>query len=118
RSRGRCRATDEALAAVLVELEVRELALVEAARVTFGPGLNLLTGETGSGKSLIVDALGLALGDRASTDQVRQGASRASVEARFAVPGGELTPAREGGGRGAARIDGKAASPTPRRELG
>jgi DNA repair protein RecN (Recombination protein N) len=103
---------------VLVELEVRELALVEAARVTFGPGLNLLTGETGSGKSLIVDALGLALGDRASTEQVRQGASRASVEARFAVPEGELTLAREVGRRGAARVDGKPASPTQLRELG
>jgi DNA repair protein RecN (Recombination protein N) len=103
---------------VLVDLEVRELALVEAARVTFGPGLNLLTGETGSGKSLIVDALGLALGDRASTDQVRQGASRASVEARFAAPPGELTLAREVGRRGAARIDGKPASPAQLRELG
>ena len=103
---------------MLVELEVRELALVEAARVTFGPGLNLLTGETGSGKSLIVDALGLALGDRASTDQVRLGADRASVEARFATPVGELTLAREVGRRGAARVDGKAASPAQLRELG
>ena len=103
---------------MLVELEVRELALVETARVTFGPGLNLLTGETGSGKSLIVDALGLALGDRASTDQVRQGAPRASVEARFTVPKGELTLAREVGRRGAARVDGSPASPTQLRELG
>src|SRR5207237_3275858 len=103
---------------MLRELEVRELALVEAARVAFGPGLNLLTGETGSGKSLIVDALGLALGDRASTDQVRQGANRASVEARFAVPQGELSLAREVGRRGAARIDGKPATPTQLRELG
>src|SRR5207244_2997456 len=85
---------------------------------TFGPGLNLLTGETGSGKSLIVDALGLALGDRASTDQVRQGASRASVEARFAVPGGELTLAREVGRRSAARIDARPASPGELREPG
>src|SRR5438105_1393387 len=103
---------------MLRELEVRELALVEAARVAFGPGLNLLTGETGSGKSLIVDALGLALGDRASTDQVRQGANRASVEARFAVAQGELSLAREVGRRGAARIDGKPATPTQLRELG
>jgi DNA repair protein RecN (Recombination protein N) len=103
---------------VLVELEVRELALVEAARVTFGPGLNLLTGETGSGKSLIVDALGLALGDRASADQVRQGAARASVEARFLAPEGELTLAREVGRRGSARVDGRSASPAQLRELG
>ena len=98
---------------MLVELEVRELALVEAAQVTFGPGLNLLTGETGSGKSLIVDALGLALGDRASTDQVRRGASRASVEARFTVAEGQLALSRDVGRRGAARVDGKPASPAP-----
>src|SRR5205807_1298519 len=103
---------------MLQELHVRDLALVDTACVTFGPGLNLLTGETGSGKSLIVDALGLALGDRASTDQVRLGADRASVEARFATPVGELTLAREVGRRGAARVDGKAASPAQLRELG
>lgn len=102
----------------LLELEVRELALVDAERVTFGPGLNLLTGETGSGKSLIVDALGLALGDRASTDQVRQGASRAVVQARFARPDGELLLSREVGRRGAARVNGAGASPARLRELG
>jgi hypothetical protein len=62
---------------MLQELHVRDLALVDGACVRFGPGLNLLTGETGSGKSLIVDALGLSLGARASADQVRQGAERA-----------------------------------------
>src|SRR5437867_5904652 len=103
---------------MLRRLRVRDLALVAEAEVALGPGLNLLTGETGSGKSLIVDALGLALGDRASTDQVRQGASRASVEARFTVPDGELTLAREVGRRGAARVDGSPASPTQLRELG
>src|SRR5215469_11239681 len=66
---------------MLQELHVRDLALVDAACVRFGRGLNLLTGETGSGKSLIVDALGLSLGARASTDQVRQGADRARAEA-------------------------------------
>ncbi|MGH7863328.1 MAG: AAA family ATPase, partial [Candidatus Dormibacteraceae bacterium] len=68
---------------MLSSLRVRDLALVEQAEVSFGPGLNLLTGETGSGKSLIVDALGLCVGARASADQVRQGASRALVEASF-----------------------------------
>src|SRR5215467_8166507 len=70
---------------MLEELHVRDLALVDSARVVLGRGLNLLTGETGSGKSLIVDALGLSLGARASTDQVRQGSDRARSEARFDV---------------------------------
>jgi len=82
--------------------------------VRFGPGLNLLTGETGSGKSLIVDALGLALGARASTDQVRHGSTRALVEATF--DGAAL--AREVGKRGTARVDGRPATPAQLRELG
>ena len=53
---------------MLRELRVKDLALVASAEVRFGEGLNLLTGETGSGKSLIVDALGLTLGARASSD--------------------------------------------------
>src|SRR5207248_838226 len=101
-------------AATLKELQVRDLALVESARVRFGPGLNLLTGETGSGKSLIVDALGLALGARASTDQVRHGSQRAFVEATFE----DAVLAREIGKRGAARVDGRPATPAQLRELG
>ncbi|HEX6350786.1 MAG TPA: DNA repair protein RecN [Candidatus Dormibacteraeota bacterium] len=73
-----------------------------------------MTGETGSGKSLIVDALSLALGARASTDQVRHGAQRALVEATF--EGAVL--AREIGRRGAARIDGRPATPAQLREQG
>jgi DNA repair protein RecN (Recombination protein N) len=104
---------------VLVELTVRELALVQEARVEFGPGLNLLTGETGSGKSLIVDALGLVLGDRASSDQVRQGASRAAVEARFeGTDGGSLNLVREVGRRGGARLDGRPATSDELRATG
>jgi DNA repair protein RecN (Recombination protein N) len=119
---------------MLEELSVRDLALVERAEVRFSPGLNLLTGETGSGKSLIVDALGLALGGRASTDQVRQGAQRASVETRFEVSdvpatlealeamGFEASPdlvlTREVGRRGGARVNGRPAAPGQLRELG
>ena len=62
---------------MLKKLKVRDLALVSEAEVALGPGLNLLTGETGSGKSPIVDALTLSLGARASTEQVRFGAERA-----------------------------------------
>src|SRR5437879_8462239 len=56
---------------LLKELKVRDLALVAESNVRFGPGLNLLTGETGSSKSLIIDALSLALGARGGADQVR-----------------------------------------------
>jgi DNA repair protein RecN (Recombination protein N) len=99
---------------VLRELTVRDLALVAESTVRFGPGLNLLTGETGSGKSLIIDALGLVLGARASTEQVRHGAERATVEATFDT----VVLQREVGKRGAARIDARTATPGQLRELG
>lgn len=65
---------------------VENYAVVERVRVGFHPGLNLLTGETGSGKSIVVDALGLILGGRASADMVRAGAERARVAAIFEAP--------------------------------
>jgi DNA repair protein RecN (Recombination protein N) len=99
---------------VLKELEVRDLALVAESTVRFGPGLNLLTGETGSGKSLIIDALSLALGARGAADQVRHGADRAAVEATF----DSVVLQREIGRRSSARIDGRAATPGQLRELG
>jgi DNA repair protein RecN (Recombination protein N) len=98
----------------LRELKVRDLALVAESRVIFGPGLNLLTGETGSGKSLIVDALGLTLGDRGGADLVRHGADRATIEGVF----DSVVLQREIGKRSAARIDGRAATPSQLRELG
>jgi DNA repair protein RecN (Recombination protein N) len=70
---------------VLVELAVENYAVIEKARVRFHPGLNLLTGETGSGKSIVVDALGLLLGGRASPEMVRTGAGRARVSGIFEV---------------------------------
>src|SRR6266851_163467 len=103
---------------MLRELKVRDLALVAESRVRFGPGLNLLTGETGSGKSLIVDALGLTLGARGGADQVRHGAQRATVESVFDSGGSALVLERELGKRGGARIDGRSASPVQLRELG
>jgi DNA repair protein RecN (Recombination protein N) len=72
---------------VLLELVVENYAVVERVRVRFHSGLNLLTGETGSGKSIVVDALGLILGGRASADLVRSDAERARVAAIFEVPG-------------------------------
>jgi len=70
---------------VLVELAVENYAVIEKARVRFHPGLNLLTGETGSGKSIVVDALGLLLGGRASPEMVRTGAERARISGIFEV---------------------------------
>jgi DNA repair protein RecN (Recombination protein N) len=103
---------------VLKELRVRDLALVAECRVRFGSGLNLLTGETGSGKSLIVDALSLTLGARGGADQVRHGAERATVEGAFESGGAAIVLQRELGRRSTARIDGRPASPGQLRELG
>lgn len=72
---------------MLVELRIRDYAVVRDLTLNLGPGLNALTGETGAGKSIIVGALSLLLGERASADVVRTGAERASVEAVFDVSG-------------------------------
>ena len=71
---------------MLVELVVENYAVVERVRVRFHAGLNLLTGETGSGKSIVVDALGLLYGGRASADMVRSGAGRARIAGIFEEP--------------------------------
>ncbi|MGQ0608835.1 MAG: DNA repair protein RecN [Chloroflexota bacterium] len=70
----------------LRELTVENLAVVESVRLTLGEGLTVVTGETGAGKSLVVDAVALALGARASTDQVRAGMAAARIEAIFDAP--------------------------------
>ncbi len=72
---------------MLVELRIRDYAVVEDLTLELGSGLNALTGETGAGKSIIIGALSLLLGERASSDVVRAGAERASVEAVFDVEG-------------------------------
>lgn len=71
---------------MLVELVVENLAVVERLRTVFYPGLNVLTGETGSGKSLVVDALGLLFGGRGSSDLIRAGAPRLFVSGRLELP--------------------------------
>ena len=71
--------------AMLRELSIRNLAVVEEARVPFAPGLNVLTGETGAGKSIVVDALLLVTGARAQPDWIRTGAETALVEAVFEI---------------------------------
>ncbi len=71
---------------MLHELVVENYAVIERVRVRFRPGLNLLTGETGSGKSIVVDALGLLFGGRASPEMIRTGASGARVSGIFEAP--------------------------------
>lgn len=70
---------------MLHELHIRNFAIIDELRLTFGPGLNILTGETGAGKSIIIDALGMLLGDRASAEWIRAGADIAEIEATFRV---------------------------------
>ena len=68
---------------MLLELRVENYAVIDNVAVGFGPGLNLLTGETGAGKSILIDALALLLGDKASADAVRHGTEKAIVAAVF-----------------------------------
>jgi DNA repair protein RecN (Recombination protein N) len=91
----------------LAELAVRDLALIASLRISFEPGLNVLTGETGAGKSLLIDALGLAVGARADTSLVRHGSDAARVEALFDRLPEPLICVREvsAAGRSTARID-------------
>ena len=70
---------------MLQELHVRDLAIIDNIRAEFGPGLNVISGETGAGKSIVVDALALVLGGRATGDLVRAGARSAVIEAVFNI---------------------------------
>jgi DNA repair protein RecN (Recombination protein N) len=72
---------------VLAELRLENYAVIDNAVIEFSPGLNLLTGETGAGKSILIDALGLLLGEKASTDVIRSGAERAVVMGVFESEG-------------------------------
>lgn len=127
---------------MLTELRVRDFAIIDALDVEFAPGLNVLTGETGAGKSIIVDCIALLLGDRAEASMVRAGAPAAIIEGTFVHEGdhamgeqiaallgehsiecdepGQLTLGREvrAGGRSIARINGRSVSQSALRELG
>ena len=73
----------EASAPMITELRVRDLATIADVTLQLGPGLNVLTGETGAGKSMLVDALALLLGERAASGSVRPGAAKTIVEGAF-----------------------------------
>lgn len=72
---------------MLIELRLENYAVIDNLVVEFGPGLNLLTGETGAGKSILIDALALLLGDKASSDVIRAGAEKAVISAVFEIEG-------------------------------
>ena len=78
---------------MLCGLAIRNVVLIERLDLSFGPGLSVLTGETGAGKSILLDALGLALGARADSGLVRAGAERADVAASFEAPPEEAAAA-------------------------
>jgi DNA repair protein RecN (Recombination protein N) len=77
---------------MLLELRIRNFAIIEETSLDFGPGLNVLSGETGAGKTIILSALGLLLGGRASPDMVRSGEKEAVVEALFELEGEAAIP--------------------------
>ena len=84
---------------MLTELRIRNFAIIESVTLPMAPGFNVLSGETGAGKSIIVGALGLLIGERAASDLVRTGADRATVEGVFEVPtGGEIAAALDAKG--------------------
>ncbi len=114
---------------MLLELLIENYAVVDRLRVRFHPGLNLLTGETGSGKSIVVDALGLLFGGRASADLIRSGHDRARISGIFTAPDlgkldldveqGELLIEREilAGGKSRAFIGSRPAAAALLREI-
>jgi DNA repair protein RecN (Recombination protein N) len=122
---------------MLRSLAIRDMAIIRSLEVEFGPGLSVLTGETGAGKSIVIGALGAVLGGRVGADMVRAGASRAVIDALFDLsgaadaramietmgfeaPDGELTLTREisDAGRSSARVCGRPATAAQVRQIG
>src|SRR5262245_12760138 len=105
---------------MLIELSVRDLGVIEDARVVFGPGMTALTGETGAGKTLIVEAIDLLVGGRADPATVRPGATEAVVEGRFEIDGEEVVAGRviPAEGRSRAYVDGHLATAATLAETG
>ena len=116
-------------------LHIENIAVIEEAEITFAPGFNALTGETGAGKSIVIDALGAVLGQRTSRDLIRTGAAKAFVSGLFtgvpeklpvleengiAAEGGELLLQRElsGDGKNACRANGRPITVAQLRQIG
>ncbi len=101
-------------------LQIRNLSVIESLEITFLPGLNVITGETGAGKSIVVGAVGLLLGDRASSDVVRTGEEKANIQAVFEDDGREIIVRREITSQGRSRsfVDGQLVTAARARELG
>jgi len=72
---------------LLEEIDIRGLGVIDNALVEFAPGFNVITGETGAGKTMLLTALSLILGDKADSDLIRSGHERLSVSGRFSLPG-------------------------------
>src|SRR5687768_6487111 len=100
-------------------LRIRNLAVIESVEVEFEPGFNVLTGETGAGKSILVEAVGLLLGGRASADLVRTGELLATIEALFESSNQEVVIRRELSSQGRSRsfINGALATAAALRDL-
>src|SRR5919109_4279376 len=100
-------------------LRIRNLAVIEGVEVEFEPGFNVLTGETGAGKSIVVEAVGLLLGARASADLVRTGEAHAAIEAIFEDGNHEIVVRRELTSQGRSRsfINGALATASALRDL-
>jgi DNA repair protein RecN (Recombination protein N) len=124
---------------LLTHISIRNFALIEYLELRLGPGLNILTGETGAGKSIIIDAVGLIIGERASQEYIRTGSEAALVEAVFSLGSneshvctlleeygigseeeGELLISREisRSGKSVSRVNGRLITTTALRELG
>jgi DNA repair protein RecN (Recombination protein N) len=107
-------------APMLTEVVVSDLGVIEKASVVLGPRLTALTGETGAGKTMIVEALSLLLGGRAESMMIRVGADEARIDGRFETPSGEcvLTRVLSPSGRSRAYIDGNPVTVGQLAELG
>src|SRR5882672_4571367 len=125
---------------MLSQLTIRNFAIVDHLQIDWHSGLNVITGETGAGKSILIDAVGALLGDRLGPEVVKSGASRALIEGVFSMPDapqpelqavldeyglepedGALIVSRDiagSGGRGAARINGRSVPLSVLQELG
>ena len=105
---------------MLEELAVHDLGVIPELRLVLGPGMTALTGETGAGKTLVVEAIELLVGGRADPGLVRPGADEARVEGRFTLEGEETVLARvvPATGRSRAYVNGRLATAAELTELG